>query len=125
MMAMTRRFVARALLSAVVASAIACLQPTEKPVESRRGFITTVYTDTEVESFSRTTQHLRGVISSRRDSVFYVVWLGDSGLVRSVDLIARGHGRGGASVQARHYPMPKGTLPMVPGSGALLEQLLR
>jgi hypothetical protein len=125
MTVVTRRVTARALVCAVVTSTVSCLQPTEKPVESGRGFITTVYTDTEVESFSRTTEHLRGVISSRRDSLFYVVWLGDSGLVRSVDLIARGHGRGGASVHAGHYPMAKGTLPMVYGSGALLEQLLR
>ena len=87
--------------------------------------MTRVYTDTEVESFSRTTQHLRGVISSRRDSVFYIVWLGDSGLVRTVDLISRSHGRGGSSVHGRHVPMPQGTLPMMHGSGALLEQLLR
>jgi len=116
-----RRF---AIACSLAAGATACLAPTEKPVESGRGFVTTVYTDTEVESFSRTTQHLRGVISSRYDSVFYVVWLGDSGLVRSVDLISRGRGRG-ASVHARRVVMPKGTMPMVHGSGALLEQILR
>jgi hypothetical protein len=99
--------------------------PAEKPVESGRGFVTTVYADTSVEAFSRTTQHLRGVISSRRDSVFYVVWLGDSGLVRSVDLTARAHRGLDASVYARHVPMPKGTLPFMAGSGALLEQILR
>ncbi len=108
----------------LLATAGACAAPAEKPVEAGRGFVTTVYTDTEVESFSRTTQHLRGVISSRRDSIFYVVWLGDSGLVRSVDLISRGHGRG-ASVHARHMVMPQGTMPMMHGSGAFIEQLLR
>ena len=104
---------------------LSCLQPTEKPVESGRGFVTRVYTDTEVESFSRTTQHLRGVISLRRDSLFYVVWLGDSGLVRSVDVITHSHRGRGESVHARHFPMPKETLPILAGSGALLEQLLR
>ena len=113
-----------AIVIGTLAASTVCPAPTEKVLESGRGFMTRVYTDTEVESFSRTTQHLRGVISSRRDSVFYIVWLGDSGLVRTVDLISRSHGRGGSSVHGRHVPMPQGTLPMMHGSGALLEQLL-
>jgi hypothetical protein len=112
------------IVLSVCTAAVTCSAPAEKTIESGRGFITTVYTDTEIESFSRTTHHLRGVIASRRDSLFYVVWLGDSGLVRSVDLISRGIGRG-ASVHAVHVPMPQGTMPMMRGSGAFLEQILR
>jgi len=116
---------ALAIVLGTFAASVACPAPTEKVVESGRGFVTTVYTDTEVESCPRTTQHLRGVITSRYDSLSYVVWLGDSGLVRSVDLIAVGKGRRNPSVHARHMPMPPGTLPMMHGSGALLEQVLR
>lgn len=124
MMRALQRVRTRVLVLGLFGAAVACSATVEKTVESGRGFITTVYTDTEVESFSRTTHYLRGVISSRRDSVFYIVWLGDSGLVRSVDIISRGHGRG-ASVHAKRVPLPQGTMPMLHGSGAFLEQILR
>lgn len=97
----------------------------EQPVESGRAFLTTVYTDSQRETFSRTTKHLQGTIADRGDTITYVALLGDSGLVQSVDITARSHRHHDLAVQARHFKMPKSTLPLLHGSGALFEQILR
>src|SRR5271163_2570726 len=110
-------------LALVGATLAACAR--EQPVESGRAFLTTVYADSQHETFSRTTRHLQGTIADRGDTITYVALLGDSGLVKSVDVTARSHRRRDLSVQARHFQMPKSTLPLMAGSGAFFEQVLR
>ncbi len=97
----------------------------EQPVETGRAFVTTVYTDSQRETFSRTTRHIRGTIADRGDTITYVALLGDSGIVQSVDVTARSHRHRDLAVQARHFAMPRSTLPLLHGSGALFEQVLR
>jgi hypothetical protein len=114
------------LLTFVVATCLsACHKDTDQPVESGRGFVTKVYADSQIETFSRSEHHLRGTIVERHDSIAYVALLGDSGLVKMVDLTVYGNGRGGASVQRVRFPMPRSTLPLLGGSGAMFEQVLR
>ena len=103
----------------------ACHKDSDDPIESGRSFLTTVYADSQMESFSRSKHHLRGTIVERHDSIAYVALLGDSGLVKMVDLTVYGSRRGDASVQRVRFPMPRSTLPLLSGSGALYEQLLR
>jgi hypothetical protein len=113
-------------LAFVVATCLsACHKDSDQPIESGRGFLTTVYADSQIETFSRSERHLRGTIIERRDSIAYIALLGDSGLVKMVDLTVYGNGRGGASVLRVRYPMPRSTLPLLGGSGALYEQILR
>lgn len=117
-----RRMILCTLLAA--ATLVAC-RAKDEPIESGRGFLTTVYTDSQREIFSRSTRYLRGSIVARRDTIDYLASLGDSGLVRSVDLTVHANGRSGPSVFKRRYVMPKSTMPMLMGSGAFFEQIFR
>lgn len=104
--------------------ALGCGKP-EQPIESGRGFMTVVYNDTTVEQFSRTTKRLMVTIVERSDTLRYTAMLGDSGLVTSVGLSVvahRGHDR---ETMAHKFRMPKGTMPIMAGSGVMFEQILR
>ena len=119
--AVSRQLRTSIVWAALLITVVACSGG--KAVETRR-FTTRVASDTLVESFSRTTKRLSGVINSRADSVIYVAELGDSGLVKSMDLTVRSHKTPKAEVQPRHILVPRGSIPWITGSGALLEQVL-
>ena len=87
-------------------------------------FLTTVYVDSQRETFSRSTRDIRGTIADKGDTIAYVALLSDSGLVTSVEVTERNPRRG--VVRRSHlFKLPKSTMPLMHGSGALFEQLLR
>jgi hypothetical protein len=114
-----------AFAAALTLGLIACEKP-EKPIESGRRFVTTVYTDTEVEEFARTDRRILGTIGGRHgDTLRYNAYLGDSGRVQSVLIEASSSRRGERHVFRERFVVPKGSMPILSGSVALWEQMLR
>jgi hypothetical protein len=119
-----------AVLGALVAATIlggtmvAGCSAKDQPIESGRRFLTTVYVDSQNETFARSSRYLRGTIADKGDTIAYVALLSDSGLVTSVDVTERNPRRGVVG-RSRLFTLPKSTLPLMHGSGALFEQLLR
>jgi len=104
----------------VVLTAIACAHATEK-TEPERRFVTTVYTNADTETFTRDTKHITGTIVNRHETLSYRAALTPDGLISAIEVTASARGM---SMQ-RIYPLPKNTMPMLSGSTALLEQILR
>jgi hypothetical protein len=113
----------RVMLPACVAIAgvVACSHPSEKPLEAERRFVQTVYSNADTETFTRTTQHINGTIVNRHETLSYRAAVGKDGLISAIEITASARGM---SIK-RLYPLPKNTMPMIGGSTALLEQILR
>jgi hypothetical protein len=105
--------------------AVACGTP-EQQLETDRRFVSITYTDTIIESFSRTNRAITGVlISGEGDSVRFRIRTMPKGLVAGVDVTLHPASSRGEPPATRRVGMPKGTLPLMQTSVAFLEQLLR
>jgi hypothetical protein len=103
----------------------ACATP-EKQLESGRRYLSITYTDTTVESFSRTDRAVTGVlIWQGGDSIRFRIRTLPEALVSGVDLTVHPASNRGEGLHTTRVGMPKGTLPVMATSVAFLEQLLR
>ena len=115
--------VCEGLAVALVASG--CSAP-EKQLESGRRYLSTSYSDTTIESFSRTDQSITGVLVSQMgDSVRFRIRTTPDALVSEVDITLHPASSRGERPRTTRVGMPKGTLPVMQTSVAFLEQLLR
>ena len=103
--------------------AIASLACSQKPqnVEPERRFVTTVYSNADTETFTRDSKHITGTIVNRHETLSYRAALQPDGLISAIEITASARGM---SVR-RVYPLPANTMPILGGSTALLEQILR
>jgi hypothetical protein len=99
---------------------IACSHAAEKSEPERR-FVTTVYTNADTETFTRDTKHITGTIVNRHETLSYRAALTPDGLISAIEITASARGMSVRQI----YPLPKNTMPMIGGSTALLEQILR
>jgi hypothetical protein len=100
--------------------------PAERQLESQRRFISTVYSDTTWETFDRTTRAVTGLlVQNSNDSIRFRIRAANDDLVAGVDFTLHPATRRGQPSLTRRVGMPKGTLPLMGNSGAVLEQLLR
>jgi hypothetical protein len=106
---------------AVAAGAVACSHRGGDTAEPERRFVETVYNNADTETFTRDAHHLSGTIVNRHETVTYRAALTPDGFISAVDVTARGRGE----VIRRLYPVPKGTMPIMAGSTAFVEQILR
>jgi hypothetical protein len=104
-----------------IAAVVACSRAPEKPIEPERRFIQTVYSNSDTETFTRTTQHITGTIVNRHETLSYRAAVGKDGLISAIEVTASARGQ----VIKMLYPLPKNTMPVLGGSTALLEQILR
>jgi len=98
----------------------ACSHAAEK-AEPERRFVTTVYTNADTETFTRDTKHITGTIVNRHEILSYRAALTPDGLISAIEITASARGMSVRPI----YPLPKNTLPIIGGSTALLEQILR
>jgi hypothetical protein len=103
-----------------VLATIACARAAEKSEPERR-FVTTVYSNADTETFTRDSRHITGTIVNRHETLSYRAALTPDGLISAIEITASAR-----SMSIRQiYPLPKNTMPMIGGSTALLEQILR
>ena len=115
----------RALGALAVAVAAACATD-EKAIESDRRYISTVYNDTVVETFGRTSRTITGMLIEKSgDTVRFRIHTKGDALVSQVDLTLHPSSQRGQRPATQIVSMPKGTLPLMQNSVAFLEQFLR
>ena len=120
---MTRPLRAAGVLALALAAACATK---EKEIESDRRYISTVYNDTIVESFGRTSRTITGLLVEKSgDTVRFRVHTKADALVSTVDLTLHAASRRGQRPVTQIVTMPTGTLPLMQNSVAFLEQYLR
>lgn len=107
-------------LALIALVAVGCSHPPENKEPERR-FVTTVYTNADTETFTRDSKHITGTIVSRHETLSYRAALTPDGLISAIEITASARGN---SI-TRIYPLPKNTMPILGGSTALLEQILR
>lgn len=110
-----RRFTIIAL-----AASLACAHAAEK-AEPERRFVTTVYQNADTETFTRDSKHITGTIVNRHETLAYRAALTPDGLISAIEVTASARGMAIRQI----YPLPKNTMPILGGSTALLEQILR
>ena len=101
-------------------ASLACAHAAEQSEPERR-FVTSVYSNADTETFTRDSKHITGTIVNRHETLSYRAALTPDGLISAIEVTASARGM---SMQ-RIYPLPKNTMPMIGGSTALLEQILR
>jgi hypothetical protein len=104
----------------LVLGAVACAHGADK-AEPERRFVQTVYNRPQTETFVRSTHHLSGTIVSNTETVTYRADIAPDELVPKIEITANVRGE----TIKRTYPLADKTMPMIPGSTALLEQILR
>ena len=120
---MTRPRRAAGVLALALAAACAT---EEKEIEPDRRYISTVYNDTIVESFGRTSRTITGMLIEKSgDTVRFRVHTKADALVSTVDLTLHPASRRGQRPATQIVTMPTGTLPLMQNSVAFLEQYLR
>jgi hypothetical protein len=98
----------------------------ERPLESHRRFVSTVYNDTTYETFARTTKAVTGLlVQGSNDSIRFRIRAASDDLVTGVDFTLHPATRRGQPILTRRVAMPKNSLPLMGNSVAFLEQLLR
>ena len=106
-------------------AAASCSRP-EKQLDSGRTYMSVVYTDTTLESFGRSDRAITGVvIAGLGDSVRFRIHTNPDALVSVVDVTLHPATSRGERPVTRRIGMPQGTMPILGGSVAFLEQLLR
>jgi len=99
---------------------IACAHTADN-AEPERRFVQTVYNRPQTETFVRSTRHLSGTIVSNSETITYRADVAPDELIPSIEISANVRGQ----TIKRTYPLNNKTMPMIPGSTALLEQILR
>lgn len=107
-------------IAMIVLASVACAHAPENREPERR-FVTTVYTNADTETFTRDSKHIIGTIVNRHETLSYRAALTPDGLISAIEITASARGE---SIR-RIYPLPANTMPLVGGSTALLEQILR
>ena len=105
----------------IALATIACAHAAPDKSEPERRFVTTVYSNADTETFTRDSKHITGTIVSRHETLSYRAALTPDGLISAIELTASARGMS----MRRIYPLPKNTMPLIGGSTALLEQILR
>lgn len=103
-----------------LASAFACAHAPENREPERR-FVTTVYANADTETFTRDSKHIIGTIVNRHETLSYRAALTPEGLISAIEITASARGQSVRQI----YPLPAKTMPVLGGSTALLEQILR
>jgi hypothetical protein len=101
--------------------AVACAKSMSETAEPERKFVQTVYNKPQTETFVRSAHHLSGTIVSASQTITYRANIGPDGLIPTIEVTANARGQ----TIKRTYPLSDKTMPMIPGSTALLEQILR
>jgi hypothetical protein len=108
-----------------IALAAACASE-EKEIKADRRYVSTVYNDTVLETFGRTTRTITGMLIEKSgDTVRFRIHTNADALVSNVDLTLHPSSQRGQRPATRIVTMPKGTLPLMQNSVAFLEQYLR
>jgi len=108
-----------------IALAAACASD-EQEIESDRRYVSTVYNDTVLETFGRTSRTITGMLIEKcGDTVRFRIHTNADALVSKVDLTLHPSSRRGQRPATQIVAMPKGTLPLMQNSVAFLEQYLR
>lgn len=100
---------------------IACAHAAAEKTEPERKFVQTVYNNADTETFTRDSKHITGTIVNRHETLSYRAALAPDGTISAIEVTASARGM---SIKAI-YPLPKNTMPILGGSTALLEQILR
>lgn len=102
-------------------AAMACGRSDNDTKEPERKFVQTVYNKPQTETFVHSQHHLSGTIVSNYETITYRAAIAPDQLISTIEITASARGQ----TIKRTYPMSDKTMPMIPGSTALLEQILR